>query len=38
VVVTVAVQLLEIGEDAVDVVECVRPLRMARELRDLPRP
>ena len=33
----VAVQLLEIGEQALDVVERVRALRMARDLRDLPR-
>ena len=33
----VAVQLLEIGEALVDVVERVRPLRVTRELRDLPR-
>ena len=32
----VAVQLLEVGEDLVDVVERVRPLRMARDLRHLP--
>src|SRR5690606_23958006 len=33
----VAVQLLEIGEAALDVVHRVRPLRMARELNHLPR-
>ena len=33
----VAVQLDGIGEDLVHVVERVRPLRMARDLRDLPR-
>ena len=32
----VAVQLLELAADDVRVVERVRPLRMARELRDLP--
>jgi hypothetical protein len=30
------VQFLELAEDLADVVECVRSLRMARELRDLP--
>ena len=33
----IAVQLLEIGEALVDVVERVRPLRMTRELSNLPR-
>src|SRR5690606_15350865 len=33
---TIAMQLLEVGEDRAHVVERVRPLRMARELRDLP--
>src|SRR5215831_5007296 len=33
----VAVQLLETREDAVHVIERVRALRMARDLRDLPR-
>ena len=33
----VTVQFLKIGEDFLDVVERVRPLRMARELSDLPR-
>jgi hypothetical protein len=32
----VAVQFLEPGENAVHVIERVRPLRMARDLRDLP--
>jgi hypothetical protein len=32
----IAVQLLKIGEALLDVVECVRPLRVTRELRDLP--
>jgi len=32
----VAVQLLEVGEDVVDVVERVGPLRVARDLRHLP--
>ena len=36
-VLAVAVQFAEIGEHAADVVERVRPLRMARDLRDLPR-
>ena len=30
-------QLVKVGEDIVDVVERVRPLRMARQLRHLPR-
>ena len=30
-------QLFKIGHDHVDVVECVRTLRMARDLRNLPR-
>ena len=30
-------QFFEVSENALDVVECVRPLRVARELRDLPR-
>jgi hypothetical protein len=34
---TVAVQLFEAFENAVRVVERVRPLRMTRDLRDLPR-
>src|SRR4030095_12862687 len=33
----VAVQFAEVAEHAVDVIERVRPLRMARDLRDLPR-
>ena len=33
----VAVQFLEVGEDLADVVERVGPLRVARDLRDLPR-
>src|SRR5207302_1367433 len=33
----IAVQLVELAADRVQVVERVRPLRMARELRDLPR-
>ena len=32
----VAMQFLELGEDLVDVVQRVRPLRMARDLRHLP--
>ena len=32
----VPVQLVQVGEDPVEVVERVRSLRMARELRDLP--
>jgi hypothetical protein len=32
----IAVQFLEIGEDVLDVVERVGPLRMARHLGDLP--
>ena len=32
----IAVQLLEVAEDEPDVIERVRPLRVARELRDLP--
>jgi hypothetical protein len=35
-VMPVAVQLLEVGEDGADVVQRVGPLRMARDLRDLP--
>ncbi len=34
---SVAVQLAEIREQAIDVIERVRPLRMPRDLRDLPR-
>src|SRR4051812_20150947 len=33
----VAVQLFEVGEQCLNVVQCVGPLRMARDLRDLPR-
>ena len=33
----VAVNLFEIGEQALDVIECVRALRMAGELHPLPR-
>jgi hypothetical protein len=33
----IPVQLLEIGEQRADVVERIRTLRMARDLRDLPR-
>jgi hypothetical protein len=33
----IAMQLLEMGEQRLDVVERVRPLRMARHLRHLPR-
>ena len=35
--VAVAVQFLEVGEDVADVVQRVRALRMARDLRHLPR-
>jgi hypothetical protein len=34
--VAVAVQFLEVGEDLVDVVQRVGPLRVARDLRHLP--
>jgi hypothetical protein len=34
---TVAVQFLVVGEDLVEIVECVRALRVARDLRHLPR-
>src|SRR5690606_14843804 len=33
---SIAVQLLEVREDRADIIERVRALRMARELRDLP--